>query len=330
MAEGNISEDPIEAIRRRNEERAARLREKLAAEGRDAFETTIDRAEELPAEDADEFNLGSFPPPPEPGEIPVGRTRRTPETTGPMPVTAPSAETPEIEIPPPPEEFEKPLPDLDLPVTEPTLEIEITPPALGPLEPPPFYAEEFGMETIPPPDIPEIPTAPVSAYKLADMVGGEEFEFPVPESWEGAPVPEPPPPTEEEPVPVSLGDLELPEIPRVTVPTSEEQEAPPEGVPVIELPEIPGISEEPALVIARAERVEAAIPPPPEPTEEEPLAIEPTVAEPVSRGAPVEEELVIKVSIEARGSKVRITRENIALDGTVELFKKIIERYEKR
>ncbi len=329
MPNGNIPEDPIEAIKRRNEERAARLREKLAAEG-GAFETSINGTVETRATDAEEFDLGSFPPPPEPEFVPVGRD---------FPVGG------EILEPPPPAGATGPeISDIELP----------PPPGVET----PAGAPELDIEVIRPPDIAEIPVGPEVAAKIIDIDMGEEAEFPVPEAWNGFEAPEVTaveepavldpavgrpvaeerlevPTFEEEPeIPVIEG-LELPEFPRIEVPTGEIIEAvkaPPESFPPVELPEIPVIIEEEPEIVpveAEAEAVEEVVVAP-EPVgvgrvaAEEPLATEPVVAE------PAEEELIIRVSIEVSGTRVRITRENIALEGAVELFRKILDRYESR
>jgi hypothetical protein len=377
MPDREIPEDPIEAIKRRNEERAAKLREKLAAEGAETFETSIDGTGEPETTAAEEFDLGSFPPPPEPDEVPVGGERAA--------VTEPSAAAepgiPDIELPPPPETVETTVPEIEIPLVAPDLEIEITPPEGVPDIPMPIAAETPvigpGLDIdIAPPDITEIPAAPEKAAKIADIELPDEAEFPLPEAWEGAEAPEvavtpsetPEPVTEAPPEPAVvvapaaeavpetpaveeeigapvIEGLELPEIPPIEVPTGEIAEpgvAAADGVPAIEIPDIPEVTEEePPVVVVEA--FEPAIPEaPPEPFEpapaevaaEEPLAVEPTVTEPAVVSEPVEEpseeELTLKVAIEVTGTKVRIARENIALDGVVDLFRKIIERYENR
>ena len=69
-------EDPIEAIKRRNEERAQKLKEKIASGEFFRFGEAIDELAETPPETvheiASEFDLSSFPPPPDTGTIPIG------------------------------------------------------------------------------------------------------------------------------------------------------------------------------------------------------------------------------------------------------------------
>jgi hypothetical protein len=295
MPDQGFPEDPIEAIKRRNEERAAKLREKLAAEGVETFETSINDAEEAKAAVADEFDLGSFPSPPEPEDIPVGRGRALEEPGMPPPPTGRGI--PDIELPPPPGAAEVRVPDIGIPPPAPDVEIEITPPAYV-TEPPPaeVFTEppELDIE-VTPPDISEIPLAPEGAAKIMGMDLGEE-EFPVPEAWEGvaevpveapveppAPVaaegvekvvPEIPPPAEEVEPSIAEG-FELPEIPTVEIPGGE----------IAEPLEVPVGPPEPVEVLVEPEPPEVVpVEPPPEPvrvTAEEPKAVEPAIAEPV-------------------------------------------------
>lgn len=261
------------------------------------------------------------------------------------------------------------MPDIEIPLAASDLEIEISPPADSVGISLPGVAEPLtgapGLDIeIGPLDLAEIPVTPESAARIMDRDITEEVEFPVPEAWDGAVVPEavaagpPEPPAvqplteispeelpaaEEIEVPVIEG-LELPEIPPIEVPMAgigEPVEVRAEGPPIDELREVPEISEEEPEIIAAETREPVFAEAPAEPvveavevTAEEPLAVEPTVIEPAVVEEPVAvpagEELTIKVSIEVKGTKVRIARENIALDGAVELFRKIIERYEGR
>lgn len=341
MPDREVPEDPIEAIKRRNEERAAKLREKLAAEGAETFETSIDGTGEPETTTAEEFDLGSFPPPPEPEEVPVGEEHAVITETS----AAAEPGIPDIELPPP-ETTETTVPDIEIPLAAPDLEIEITPPEDVPAILTPIAAETPVMGPdldidIAPPDLTEIPVAPEEAAKIAGIELPDEAEFPLPEAWEGAEAPEvavtpPEPPgvvapaaeaepetpaVEEEIEPPVIEGLELPEIPPIEVPTGEIAEP---GVAAAEAPE-------PVIPEAPPEPLEPALA---EVAAEEPLAVEPTVTEPAVVSEPIEEaseeELTIKVAIEVTGTKVRIARENIALDGTVDLFRKIIERYENR
>jgi hypothetical protein len=352
MPDRNFPEDPIEAIKRRNEERAAKLREKLAAEGVETFETSINGTEEAKAAAADEFDLGSFPSPPEPEDIPVGKEPAAVEEPRVTPAPPTGRDTPDIELPPPPGAAEVRVPDIGIPPSAPDVEIEITPAAsvTEPSPPETFTGvPELDIE-VTPPDVTEIPMAPEGAAKIMDADLGEE-EFPVPEAWEGiaetpmgAPI-EPPepvaaetaaeivpeiPPSAEEIEPSIMEGFELPEIPTVEVPMGEIAEPLeiPTGEPEMAPAEAPTPPEPPEVI---------SVGPPPEPVKvfaEEPPAVEPTVAEPGEVREPVEEpveeELTIKVAVEVKGTKVRIARENIALDGAVDLFRKIIERYENR
>jgi hypothetical protein len=373
MPDRETPEDPIEAIKRRNEERAAKLREKLAAEGAETFETSIDGTGEPAATAAEEFDLGSFPPPPEPEGVPVGGEHAAVTE----PPTAAEPGFPDIELPPPPETTEATVPDIEIRSEAPDLEIEITPPEGVPDIPTLVGAETPvvgpGLDIdIAPPDITDIPAAPEEAAKIADIELPDEIEFPLPDAWEGAEVPEVAVAAPETPEPVIEPPTESvieppagpvieppPEPPGVVVPAAEVVEPPagpvaeppagpvaeppaaeegiePSVVEGLELPEIPPI-EVPVGEISEPVVTAAELPVEPAPAEiaaEEPLAVEPTVTEPVVVGEPVEEpseeELTLKVVIEVRGTKVRIARENIALDGAVDLFRKIIERYENR
>ncbi len=79
-------EDPIEAIKRRNEERARRLKERIAQGDFDRFVTPLEAVDEaLPTgpesieAPAPDFDLSWFPPPPESITPDLGGTATTRE-----------------------------------------------------------------------------------------------------------------------------------------------------------------------------------------------------------------------------------------------------------
>ncbi len=345
-------EDLIEAIKRRNEERARRLRERIAKGEFDKFETPFEAVDDvLPtgpetiAAPESEFDLSSFPPPPEPAAFTLDESRVAPRG---------------LELPPPPA-------------------LELEPPSAPPvfdMGPPPAFAE--GPEIAPP------------APPLTGVIGEETFagleltaldlegmgDFLAPQTWEGAeaptaaaPEPIAPPPAFAPPTapPEFTPGLEI-EVEPVGAPPEMELPAPPpfEEVAVAAAPpaprfpapeEVPAFAEpklreeeaeaikstierelremepaappmppRPAAPVAPEIPVTVTAPPAPAPVAEVVAPFTPVIAAAPVAAAPPE----IFIGIEVRGTKVRIERRNITLAAAVELFQAIINRYESR
>ena len=301
-------EDPIEAIKRRNEERARRLKERIASGEFDRFETPLEAVDEslpsgpgaIEAPESD-FDLSSFPAPPEPSaisfdeerEIPMAEPPRVaPPEFAPPPEREAAAEEPEFAPPPEPAaeepEFASPMADMlsGLELTE--LDLEGVGEFIAP-EPWDFAAEAPSVEAAAP--------APPPAERVP----------PVPER---AAVSEAPPDLEIEVEPAVAAAAEISE------PTLREEEA--EAIKATieeELREIPPV----------------APPMPPRP-EEVPVgyAVEAAPAEEEAAVPAEKEEAEIFIGIEVRGNKVRIERRSITLAATVDLFRSIIDRYQNK
>jgi len=295
-------EDPIEAIKRRNEERARRLKERIASGEFDRFETPLEEVDEslssgpgaIEAPESD-FDLSSFPAPPEPSAISFDEEREAPSPE--LPPAAP----PEF-APPPEAEFGEP---------------EFAPPR----------AFEPAMEAI-------------SGMDLTDLdlegMGG----FVAPEPWD-VEVPAPPAAELVPPVPEEVAAAEIPpdlEIevepvvaarPEIAAPLVREEE---------ELVAAAAEAGEPTLREEEAEAIKATIeeelreippvapPMPPRPAEV-PVGYE-AEAEVAAPAARVPSEIFIGIEVE--GNKVRIERRNITLAATVDLFRSIIDRYQNK
>ena len=285
-------EDPIEAIKRRNEERARRLKERIASGEFDRFETPLEAVDEslpsgpgtIEAPESD-FDLSSFPAPPEPSAISFDEEREIPMAEPPRvatpefaPPPEPEAAAEEPEFAPPP--AFAPMADIlsGLELTE--LDLEGVGEFIAP-EPWDFVAEAPSVEAAAP--------APPPAEQVP----------PVPE-W--AAVSEAPPDLEIEVEPTVAAAAEIGE------PTLREEEA--EAIKATieeELREIPPV----------------APPMPPRP-EEVPVGY-------AAEAAPAEKEKAeIFIGIEVRGNKVRIERRSITLAATVDLFRSIIDRYQNK
>lgn len=314
-------EDPIEAIKRRNEERARRLKERIAKGEFDRFETPLEEVDEslaagpegLEAPESD-FDLSSFPAPPEPSSIPLDEEKAIPLAGPPeIPLTAPPESRPEYAPPPDTAAFAVPpepeLPPMEEPVEDVLAGLELT---------------ELDLEGV--------------------------TEIVAPQPWDTAEAPaaeavaEEAPPVEEalpaEPAPAGL---EI-EVERAAEAPPEEIRIPPfeEEVPVA--PELAAVSE-PALREEEAEAIKATIeeelrevppaaPPMPPRPEEVPVGVAaeavPEPAAPKIEEPAKEEEAEIFIGIEVLGNRVRIERRNITLAGAVDLFKSIIDRYQNR
>ncbi len=314
-------EDPIEAIKRRNEERARRLKERIASGEFDKFETPLEAVEEslpsgLEAVEAPEsdFDLSSFPAPPEPSAIPLDE-------------------------------------EMALPVAEPVPE---EPPAAPPEMPPAFEPPPEAAFTAEAPEIPPPVEDTLAGLELTELDLEGVSEVMAPQPWDTAEAPpaeaavptEAPPPLEEV-VPPAFElppELEIEVEPPAPVP--EEVEVPPleEEVPVGAEPVAVG---EPALREEEAEAIKATIeeelrevpppaPPVPPPPEEVPVGVaaeavpEPEPAAPPAEERPMREEAEIFIGIEVLGNKVRIERRNITLAAAIDLFKALVDRYQSR
>jgi hypothetical protein len=309
-------EDPIEAIKRRNEERARRLKERIASGEFDRFATPLEEVDDtlsaaagaLEAPESD-FDLSSFPAPPEPSAISFDEEREAP-TAGPPPRAptefAPPSGAEEPEFAPPPE----------IGAGEP----EFAPPAFAPME-----------DTL-------------AGLELTELdlegVGG----FLAPEPWEIPPeVPlveaaAPPPAVEVPPVPAEAAvagippELEIEVEPAAPLRMEAALRAMEEEEVVAAAAEIG----EPALREEEAEAIKATIeeelreippaaPPMPPRRAEIPAYAAAAVAPP-----PEKEEAEIFIGVEVRGNKVRVERRNITLAATVDLFRSIIDRYQNK
>ncbi|HUV87847.1 MAG TPA: hypothetical protein VMX79_12140 [bacterium] len=302
-------EDPIEAIKRRNEERARRLKERIASGEFDKFETPLEEVDESVASGPEaieapesDFDLSSFPAPPEPAAIPLDDERAVTE-----PLEAPSIAPPEMppEFGPPAEALaEPPLVEepgekafAGLELTE--LDLEgmgevIAPRPWDTAEVPAFEAvappveEEFPFEMVPPGLEIEVETG---AEAVLEEIAGPPFEEEIVAAAQPAAVSEPALREEEAEAIKATIEEELREIPPAAPPMPPR----PKEVPV---------------------GVAAEVTPEPGP----PAAVEPVV----------EEEAEIFIGIGVKGNKVRIERRNITLAAAIDLFKSIIDRYQNR
>jgi hypothetical protein len=306
-------EDPIEAIKRRNEERARRLKERIASGEFDRFETPLEEVDEslpsgpgaIEAPESD-FDLSSFPAPPEPSAISFDEEREAPLRE------PPSAGPPEF---------------------GPPLEADMGEPEFTPLP------EAEGPEFAPPPAF-EPAMEAISGMDLTELDLGDMGEFVAPEPWE-AEAPAPPPAELVPPVPEEVAAAEVP--PDLEIEVEPVTAARPEiaAPPVREEEELVGVAAEagePALREEEAEAIKATIeeelreippvapPMPPRPAEV-PVGYEAVaeVAAPAPRKA-----AEIFIGIEVEGNKVRIERRNITLAATVDLFRSIIDRYQNK
>jgi len=328
-------EDLIEAIKRRNEERARKLRERIAKGEFDKFATPLETVDDvlpsgpeaIPAP-ASDFDLSAFPPPPEPAAFVADEP----------PTAAPVA----AEIGPP--DFGPP--DIGPPdFGPPDLEI-------GDLAPPDFGPPELGVAIEAGAPAPEPAPAPPPA--LEESAAGLELtaldlegvsEFLAPQTWEGtAPTPEPaaaaaPPATPTAPPVEPRLEIEVETPPAVVKPPAEEIKAAParptppaaEAVPAAATPLLREEEAEAIKVTIEEElrEVEPAAPPMPR-RPVTPPEVAPAAAPPPPTPAAAKEEAEISIAIEVRGNKVKIERRNITLAAAIDLFKAIINRYENK
>ncbi len=344
-------EDPIEAIKRRNEERARRLKERIASGEFDKFETRLEAVDEdlpggpeaLEAPES-EFDLSSFPAPPEPAGISLDEP----------PAASPAAEPPAFEPP-----------AVEAPVTEPPAAelLSAEPPAAAAAETVPMAEGP----AIPPPGAGDV----LAALDLTDLDLEGAGEVLAPQAWDGAEAAPaavtaeeapPAPPAEETAPPAFEAPVELPpelEI-EVEAPPAPVEAAPApafEGPPVEAGPpsaevtpppfEEVGVAAGDSLGEEEAEAIKATIdeelrevgppaPPMPRRREEVPAAaavetpVAPKAEEVIAPAAPAPEAAEITINIEVRGNKVRIERRNIKLADVIELFQSIVDRYENR
>ena len=315
-------EDPIEAIKRRNEERARRLKERIASGEFDKFETPLEEVDEslVPGPEAIEapegdFDLSSFPAPPEPSAIPLDEER--------------AEAVPELpEVPP--------IAPLEMPS-------EFAPGAEAAafLEPP-------GPE---PPPVEEPAEEALAGLELTELDLEGVGEVIAPQRWDAAEVPaveaaapaEAPPAEEEVPAEAVPTGLEIEVGPGAEAPLEELAE------PLLEEEVVaaaePAAVSEPTLREEEAEAIKATIeeelrevppaaPPMPPRPEEVPVGVAaeavPAPAPPAAEEPVVEEEAEIFIGIGVVGNKVRVERRNITLAATIDLFRSIINRYQNR
>jgi hypothetical protein len=316
-------EDPIEAIKRRNEERARRLKERIASGEFDKFETPLEGVDEslVPGPEAIEapegdFDLSSFPAPPEPSAIPLDEERA--EAVPELP------EVPPIAPPEMPSEF--------APGAE----------AAAFLEPP-------GPE---PPPVEEPAEEALAGLELTELDLEGVGEVIAPQPWDTAEVP-----AVEAAAPAEAPPAEE-EVPAEAVPTTGLEievgpgaEVPLEGLvePLLEEEVVaaaePAAVSEPTLREEEAEAIKVTIeeelrevppaaPPMPPRPEEVPVGVAaeavPAPAPPAAAEPVVEEEVEIFIGIGVVGNKVRVERRNITLAATIDLFRSIINRYQNR
>lgn len=312
-------DDPIEAIKRRNEERARRLKERIASGEFDKFETPLEEVDEsltpgpgvIEAPESD-FDLSSFPAPPEPSAIPLDEEK---------------AEA----IPEPPEE----------------------PPMAPPEMPPEFASEAAALLEPPGPEPPPVEGAAEEALaglELTDLDLEGVGDIIAPQPWDTAEAPAveagappEPPPVEEAPIELIPPGLEI-EVETGAETPLEEITGPPFEEEVVAAAEAAAVSE-PALREEEAEAIKATIeeelreippaaPPMPPRPEEVPVGVAaevtPEPAPPAAVEPTVEEEAEIFIGIGVMGNKVRIERRNITLAAAIDLFKSIIDRYQHR
>lgn len=302
-------EDPIEAIKRRNEERARRLKESLRYGDFGLGEEKRSEAEAV-LEDLgvpiEEPAVSEVAPPPIPADV---LADYLPEEVEPFPIGEEELVVPEI----------PPIRDEGIPVFK---EVgvgedvgEVPPPPVGrdfrgeiPPPPPGFGAEERAATVFPE----ELPTPPpageVPAEEVLVTAEGEEEGFGLPSLEELAPsawgekapaeVVEPKieePKTEPEEILAEVG------IRRYVEPAPAEEEAPIE-VEGPRIEDIPPVAKEAPPVEERPEEV----------------AVE-----------KVEEELR-QLVIEIRGNKVKVGRKNLTMPDAIDLLSIIVEKYRKK
>lgn len=307
-------EDPIEAIKRRNEERARRLKERIASGEFDKFATPLEEVEEtLPSgpeaieAPESEFDLSSFPAPPEPAALSFDEEAEA----------VVSEAVPEGPPPAPPEMPPEVPPEFAPPLGEPA-------------------AVFGGPDFVPPP--PEGPSGDVLAgLELTELDLEGVGEVIAPQAWDGGDAfpdlapPEVPPLAEEVPAEVEVPPgLEI-EVEPAAPPEEVEEEVPVAAAfePVMPEPELAAVAaEEPSLREEEAEAIKATIE---EELREVPPAAPAMPPRPAEVPAAVEaREAEIFIGIEVEGNKVRIERRNITLAAAVDLFKSIIDRYQNR
>jgi hypothetical protein len=318
-------EDPIEAIKRRNEERAKRLKERIASGEFDGFETRIEEVDEMrpgrPAplgEPEPDFDLSSFPSPPPPAPM-------------------------SFDEPPPPPEFGAPAEPVSAPGSEMPLSSEPEFAGVGAADEEP---------TLPPPAAGAVSDDVFGGIELPDLSLEVEEELLMPQTWDAG---------EEEAVAPEAVEAEagVGAEERAGIEIEVEAGAPAEFEPVmpeapvefgvtapgIELPaeiEAAMAPAEPSIREEEAEAIKATIdselreippaapPMPPRRVERPRPPVEPP-AEAVPAGPPpAAEPATVFVGIEVKGNKVRIERRNITLAGAIELFQAIVDRYENR
>lgn len=339
-------EDLIEAIKRRNEERARKLRERIARGEFDKFTTPLESVDEItaagpetiPAPTSD-FDLSAFPPPPEPAAFAM---EEPPAATTPAP--PPEVVIPPVDIPPP----EIGPPDIDL--------AAFTPPDFGPADL--GVTVEAGTVTheaeVIPPAVEERPPAEAVGIELTALDLEGVTDFLAPQTWEGEPAAAPPAEavkaetvTAPEKAPALEIEVEaaVPKVPPAEEVAPPERRAPREEFPAA--PSRPLLREEEAEAIKltieeELREVEPAAPPMPRrpevaaPVTAAPPRVEPPATAVTAAAAPTPEapaakaEADISIVIEVRGNKVRIERRNITLAGAIDLFKAILNRYENK
>jgi hypothetical protein len=307
-------EDPIEAIKRRNEERARRLKERIASGEFDKFETSLDEVDEslAPGPEAIEapegdFDLSSFPAPPEPSAIPLDEEK---------------AEA----------------------VQEPFMAPPDMPPEFASGAEAASFLESPGPE---PPPVEEPAEEALAGLELKDFDLEGVGEVIAPQPWDAAELPaveaEAPPVEEEVPAEVVPTGLEIEVGPGAEAPL-EELVKPLLEEEVVAAAEPAAVSE-PTLREEEAEAIKATIeeelrevppvaPPMPPRPEVVPVGVAaeavPELAAPAAEEPVVEEEAEIFIGIGVVGNKVRIERRNITLAAAVDLFRSIIDRYQNR
>lgn len=288
-------EDPIEAIKRRNEERARRLKERIAQGDFDRFVTPLEAVDEaLPAgpeqleAPAADFDLSFFPAPPEPAAVSFDEPPAAPAAPA-APEAAPSLAPPDF--PPPteamPEAAPPAFPDFPPPPDIPPMEGLVSDAELAAPEPAAWPPLNIGTEEVaalasaPPPPA-EVPGEDSFAgLELTELDLEVMGDFEAPQPWDGSVAETPPgvetifPPEEVAPVAaIEPPPLEIvveppaaaapeaataqPEPPAAAAPPVVERVTPPPAAPVFERVVPPPRREEP-LVVAPPEAMEPAL-----------------------------------------------------------------------
>lgn len=303
-------EDPIEAIKRRNEERARRLKERIAQGDFDRFVTPLEAVDEaLPAgpeqleAPAADFDLSFFPAPPEPAAVSFDEPPAAPAAPEEAPTLAPP------DFPPPtgtmPEAAPPVFPDFPPPPDMPPMEGLVSDAELAVPEPAAWPPLNIGTEEIsalasaPPPPAAAPGEDSFAGLELTELDLEVMGDFEAPQPWDGGVV-ETPPGTEATFPPEEIAAVAAIEPPPLEIVVEPPAAAVPESVTA--QPEPPAAIAPPAVERVTPPPAAPAAPPvferetPPPRREEPPVAAPPQALEPALGEEEVE---AIKATIEA-------------------------------